>query len=299
MYTSECTALLYNPNQTYSTVAGVGLNPSNFLTTDIYPQIVVPLRTTVDRLKEIVQGDFLAFNYTHDHHRLHDLVTQVTLEVRKDDKLKPLWESFLMSLDKRMVCCPDEKLITLDFTPELDLLKNPKLLPTQNQIKVEKFTTRAFKVNHCLQMDAIFGESFAKTERGAPSDLESLVKDPKTGVFVAIDEVTRAILGSVIVKEESQEKKLKYHIISVARKANAAKRGVANILLTHIFENHIPQQSTTVLEVRKSNKVAIELYKKFGFKQGKETHAYYSYPKELAYEMTRQPEVSGCVCTIQ
>lgn len=292
---TEESPLLYNPSQSY---AAANLNPSEILK-EIYAKIAQSFRKLIEKIQEIVKGDFLSFNHEYDNHRLHDLVTEVTLKVRNDPKVKASWESFLMSLDKRRVSCTDGQFVSLDFNPELRLLKELQSLPTQNQMRVERLTSQTLNLVHiALQIDAISRESFASTERNIP-DLTTLLASAKEAVFIAKDTVNEEVLGFAIVRDESQQKELKHHIMSFARKASAAKRGVANMIFKHIFANHIPPQSPTVLEVRKSNEVAVQLYKKFRFEIVKTTPAYYHNPTESAHEMVRKPEENGlCIACV-
>ena len=79
----------------------------------------------------------------------------------------------------------------------------------------------------------------------------------------------------------------KGHVVSIAVLPEHRSKGMGSSLLEKALEGFKEYQvSETFLEVRESNKVAIELYKKFGFKITRRIKAYYR-DGETASVMTR------------
>lgn len=75
------------------------------------------------------------------------------------------------------------------------------------------------------------------------------------------------------------------HILNLAVSPSKRRRGIGSALLRKCLDE---DAEYFVLEVRKSNTPAIELYKKFGFRVVAEIRDYYSFPKEDALVMFRR-----------
>lgn len=91
-------------------------------------------------------------------------------------------------------------------------------------------------------------------------------------IFVAED-ANKKILGYTIVTFEQSKKAL--HIISIAVDREHRKRGIGRKLLNFVFDNYKDKANFAWLEVRKSNKDAIEFYKKNKFVEKGEMENYY------------------------
>jgi len=94
----------------------------------------------------------------------------------------------------------------------------------------------------------------------------------------------RVETGFSTIKKLSIAKKL--HIISIAVLPKYRRMGIGQALISKILESKLPEYNVNecYLEVRPSNKAAIDLYKKFAFKLVKEILHYYR-DGESAYVM--------------
>lgn len=242
-----------------------------------------------DDLKEIgklIKNNRIRFNRIFDHHSLHDRVTDISLKVRNQPKFKGIWEKFLQQIHHSQAVCPVNKKVVLDFTAELNYLKKTSKGP--GKIKVEKLPPSAPK-KEIQQIAQIEKESFGPSAYTAAEILNGL-KNPDYSIFVARDEKTKKIQGCVFSrKEQDRRGKWRLHVTSVARKADAAKRGVARQMFSH-YQAQVPSEYAVVLEVRETNRAAIKLYSDCGFKKQKTLKGYYSKPKENGYFMIAEPK---------
>jgi ribosomal-protein-alanine N-acetyltransferase len=79
----------------------------------------------------------------------------------------------------------------------------------------------------------------------------------------------------------------KGHVVSIAVVPEHRNKGIGSSLLEKALEGFKEYQvSETFLEVRESNKVAIDLYQKFGFNTSRRIKGYYR-DGETAFVMTR------------
>jgi ribosomal-protein-alanine N-acetyltransferase len=76
-----------------------------------------------------------------------------------------------------------------------------------------------------------------------------------------------------------------YNIYNVAIKPSQQRKGYGWYMLNAVVENHFKRYESYFLEVRKSNRGAIGLYYKFGFRFVYERRNYYSEPVEDALVM--------------
>lgn len=76
------------------------------------------------------------------------------------------------------------------------------------------------------------------------------------------------------------------HVIGVGTRPEAQRRGLGRALVTHLFDHARATQSRLILlEVRRSNRAAIALYRSFGFSVARLRKGYYSQPEEDGIEM--------------
>jgi ribosomal-protein-alanine N-acetyltransferase len=102
------------------------------------------------------------------------------------------------------------------------------------------------------------------------------------------------VLGYIMGRVETGFSELKRfsltrkgHIVSVAVLPEHRKKGVASSLLSRALEGFKEYQAQECfLEVRESNKVAVDLYQRFGFTINRRINGYYR-DGETAYVMTR------------
>lgn len=74
-------------------------------------------------------------------------------------------------------------------------------------------------------------------------------------------------------------------VVSLAVKPDARRRGIAGRLLERLFESAGDELRRASLEVRRSNRAAIAMYERFGFRRAGVRAGYYDDPKEDALLM--------------
>jgi len=128
-----------------------------------------------------------------------------------------------------------------------------------------------------------------KIERVEPKDIKDIIeiekncfKDPWSS-FSFESELTNAdsiflkaieddkMIGYIIIRKLLDE----FHIMNVAIAPEYRRKGFAQKLIDHMFEN-LSSGKLLLLEVRKSNQAAISLYQKNGFTLLHTRKAYYS-----------------------
>ena len=93
-----------------------------------------------------------------------------------------------------------------------------------------------------------------------------------------------AILGFAILSRTGEEGEL----LKIAVDLPARRKGVGNLLITHVLDYAaINEYESIFLEVRISNKAAICLYEKHGFKSIRTRKNYYENPVEDALIMAK------------
>jgi ribosomal-protein-alanine N-acetyltransferase len=131
-------------------------------------------------------------------------------------------------------------------------------------------------------------EGVVAIERGSFSEpwtremfRSELSDNPCARFFVAVagDEFV-GYIGGWIVADELQ-------VVSLAVRPEARRRRVASRLLSHLFERVGAPVERAYLEVRRSNRAAIGMYERFGFRVVGVRRGYYDRPKEDALLMER------------
>ena len=115
------------------------------------------------------------------------------------------------------------------------------------------------------------------------ANLEAELKHPWSYVFLARppdDGNARAFLLAWLVSDE-------LHVLTVATLPEFRRRGLARALLAHAIDLARSRGARTVLlEVRRSNQAALDLYAAFGFVTARIRPRYYADNQEDAIEMT-------------
>jgi ribosomal-protein-alanine N-acetyltransferase len=115
---------------------------------------------------------------------------------------------------------------------------------------------------------------------------------PKT--FVVANQVGKGVIGYIMGRIETGFSELKRfsltrkgHVVSIAVLPESRNKGVASSLLNKALEGFREYKVSEIfLEVRESNKIAIDLYQKFGFNVSRQVKGYYR-DGETAYIMTK------------
>jgi ribosomal-protein-alanine N-acetyltransferase len=116
-----------------------------------------------------------------------------------------------------------------------------------------------------------------------------LTENPRARFFVAVaGDAFVGYIGGWTVADELQ-------VVSLAVRPEARRRRVASRLLSHLFEQAGESVQRAYLEVRRSNRGAIDMYERFGFRVVGVRRGYYDQPKEDALLMERitMPPASG------
>lgn len=108
-----------------------------------------------------------------------------------------------------------------------------------------------------------------------------LIDNPCARFFVAAAAGEQVgYIGGWMVTDELQ-------VVSLAVRPDARRRGVADRMLRHLFGHAGGPVERAYLEVRRSNKAAIAMYERFGFRLLGVRKDYYEHPKEDALLMER------------
>lgn len=250
------------------------------------------IHDTVKKIKSLIIDKYFNFKTAADNHMLHDLVTDITLKVRQDDKLKVIWQTFLYSTDKKLAFYQDHRDITLDFTTEITYLNDPKKNP--GPVIVEELL-KSNKKEHEIALRELADidlEAFGERESWSLDSIRVAANKPGSIIIVARDELSKKIEGFAISRKEQTinegQQLQKIHVLNVARKANASKRGIASRIFKDLTTKYNPDKLLIYLEVRKGNTQARKLYESFGFSPFMTTPNLYSYPSEDGLSMMRQ-----------
>lgn len=257
------------------------------------------VQTQLKKVEQILSYRGLAVNEAFENHALHDCMTDITIQAKNNESSKKTWGVFLEAMDNLKLIYPGGKCVKLDTSPEKLLLAGSEL--KDQKIVVEMLSPDSLelkKIND--EIFEIFNESFAN-KTSSRDILEILNRYYSFSFVVAKDETTQKVLGfsavqlingmiqkflgdSVIESEGSVRPK--WLIGSFARKANAAKRGVATQMMKFLTEQVFNKQPS-YLQVRTNNDQAIKLYENFGFEKMSVLKDYYSDPNQDAYLMLR------------
>jgi [ribosomal protein S18]-alanine N-acetyltransferase len=123
---------------------------------------------------------------------------------------------------------------------------------------------------------------FKADDIGAISEIEQLsFKDPFPSYFLSQladanpDTFLVAVTGDKIIGYAATDKwPDQEHLVSIAVIPDSRKKGVGQALLDRLIERL--QTGSLKLEVRRSNKAALDLYRKNGFAQTGVAHSYYT-----------------------
>lgn len=140
-----------------------------------------------------------------------------------------------------------------------------------------KFTIRDFNESDILQIISIAQESFT-----LPWSIKSFLSESENHQSIfRVAEIDNEIIGYIVVKVILDEAE----ILSLATKPSFRRKGVALALLKDTIFKLKDIAKICYLEVRISNIEAINLYRKFGFKEYGVRKNYYIAPEEDALLM--------------
>lgn len=137
----------------------------------------------------------------------------------------------------------------------------------------------SMKSEHISAVAELEKENFSVpwSEKSIAEELEN----PNAHFLVAVK--NGEVLGYIGIQSICSE----CYVTNIAVKKSHRKQGVGTLLLDRAFRDAILRNDEFIsLEVRKSNKEAISLYSKFGFKIEGERKDFYSSPVEDAHIMT-------------
>ena len=113
---------------------------------------------------------------------------------------------------------------------------------------------------------------------------------PSSICLGAFDEGTDVLVGYLVISRYVDA----WHVMNVAVAPDHRRRGIATTLLEKLFELTAGRgRRGYTLEVRVSNKDAIALYERLGFKPRGVRRGYYTDNREDALIMWRDPEVEA------
>ena len=112
------------------------------------------------------------------------------------------------------------------------------------------------------------------------------IAKPSSICVGAIDPETEKLVGYLIIARYVDA----WHVMNIAVAPELQRKGIATLLLEHLFEltAEDPRRGYT-LEVRVSNRAAIKLYERLGFKSRGIRRGYYTDNHEDALIMWKDP----------
>lgn len=238
----------------------------------------------VRAVDNFIRSNPIRLQQSYDYHNFHHELTVITEQVRNRPDLSSVWEAFLNRIEGTAVHHPDGRAITLHVGMERERLAGRN---------IEVITDRLDPASphferDCAQLFAIEDECFAGNTTANPQWLREQWQNPQNQVHLARRGDTQEILGYVWVREvQDAEGHPVLHIPSVGRKAEACSLGVASRIFQQVFAQPLNRFNYVYLEVRESNRDAIVLYDRLGFRQATVYPGYYTYPLENALVMTR------------
>jgi [ribosomal protein S18]-alanine N-acetyltransferase len=134
------------------------------------------------------------------------------------------------------------------------------------RLATQEVQIRQFKADDISAISEIEQLSFKDP---FPSYFLSQLADANPATFLVAVMNDRIVGYAVIDKWPDQE-----HLVSIAVIPASRKKGVGQALLDHLMERL--ETGSLKLEVRRSNKAALDLYRKNGFVQSGVAHSYYT-----------------------
>ncbi|MBX3719574.1 MAG: GNAT family N-acetyltransferase [Parachlamydiales bacterium] len=244
----------------------------------------------VRAVDNFIRSNPIRLQQSYDYHNFHHELTVITEQIRDRPDLcriwdiGTVWEAFLDRIEGTTVHQPDSRAIVLHVGMERERLagRNIEVITDRLNPASPQFE------RDCAQLFAIEDECFAGNTTANPQWLREQWQSPQNHVHLARRADTQEILGYVWVREEQDtEGHPVLHIPSVARKAEACSLGVASRIFQQVFAQPLNRFNYVYLEVRESNRDAIALYDRLGFRQATVYPGYYTYPLENALVMTR------------
>lgn len=247
----------------------------------IKPQIDSYSELKIPCTQKIFENNFV-FSYSRDHANLHDELMGITHKIKDYPQLKEIWSNFLSSIHDQEFLYPDKKQTTLlDVAPEINYLQNQ----VDSNIQITKTTDFDAKDKEAIWK--IANESFGTVELFSKEFFESWYTSSSVVCLTARDEQDGSILGLLLFADTKSEVKVNI----VARKANAAKRGIGFKLMDTLIKDYLPKGKKTTLCVRESHTSAQKFYKSFGFEDSHLTDSMEeACPKEQDLVMIRNAD---------
>lgn len=232
------------------------------------------LLQAVAAVKTVLQNNPIEFAQSHDYHTFRRAMTVITDQVKTRPDLIHTWKVFLGGLEGRRVYPPGGKEVVMSTKMEIERLEGRPIAVDMETLQTSS-PNLAKDLNEIL---AISAECFGYQAIPMPM-LWGLVYAPGVSIQVARRRGTGEILGFAMTGVEHNQ----LHIYYLGRKAEAGMLGVGNQLLERLLaQPSIRQLERVYLEVRESNRAAIDMYERFGFEQESVDSDYYAYPDEAA-----------------
>jgi ribosomal-protein-alanine N-acetyltransferase len=244
----------------------------------------IKLQKSIDSVKQVLSQKPIHFKQTFDHHALHQDITDLTDEIKTRPDLVGIWEIFLKKIQGVSVNYPDGTQFSLDVSFE-----QRRLGRGFSVVTTEMLNPRGKNFNQEIdQLYVLQQECFGKKPLFSKTNFKNMMASPQNGAVIARDQHTQQIIGFLWYRAEGNVRAPNMHICGVGRKAGAAKLKIGDKLFEHLLRQDLSQYQQIFLEVRKSNKPAISLYKKYGFNTTQDKNSYYTYPNEGAHIMAYQ-----------
>lgn len=242
------------------------------------------VQESIKKIEEVVKQKLPRFDQSFRNHEFHCHVGLINDLVRFRPDLKPLWRTFVESLQGMKVLYPDGRVVPLDFSMELERLEGKPI-----NFEVEELDPKSPHFNQDLkEIFAIEAECFSDQEHFQTvvntNGVSIIFRHLHFKCYIARRTDTKAIAAFTWTREQDQLLTL----TSVGRKAGASRLGVMQQIFNRIFAQDLSRFKQIELQVRKTNQSAINLYKANGFESVQNLPQYYKCPTEDAYLMRRK-----------
>lgn len=231
-------------------------------------------------VKKVLAQEPVRFQQTYHNHAFQHEVAEITNELKYRGNVQKQWRDFLSDLQGMPVKYSDGTEVKLDMALQIDRMEPEFRLETE----IDRLTPQSITFERDLdELADLLVESFGQTFHLTKDACRQELLDPKHQCLIARQRVTGKILGLIWAKEEGPD----LHILRVARRANTPKMGIGEQLFAKFFSQDFSRYRNVFLEVRESNKDAIALYEKKGFRAVSRKPSFYSYPAEDALVMQK------------
>lgn len=236
------------------------------------------LKQSIRKTRALFSEGFAALDPI-EHYTLHNVVTDITSQMKRQPHLKKVWTTFIDRTHDLDATYLDGTKIKVDFS-----LQQERLVGNKIEVEVNKLDPTNNK--DVQQLIPLMQECFSNYGTPDLNHLQSGLTTFGKGrikpdeCLVARRKDSKEILGMLMFRHVAADH---LHIVDIGRKADATKLGIGTLLFENFLRVHSDKKIS--LNVREHNADAINLYQKWFFKVTHRSPSYYEYPIEDALTM--------------